>query len=75
MSKNSLPYQIHCGDSFHVLKTFADETFDMIFVDPPYLISSVGTSCQNGKLVSINKGGWDKDSGVEANFEFHKKWL
>ncbi|MBR2033406.1 MAG: site-specific DNA-methyltransferase [Alphaproteobacteria bacterium] len=75
MSKKTLPYQLHCGDSFQVLKTFADETFDMIFVDPPYLISNVGTSCQNGKLVSINKGGWDKDSGIDANYEFHKKWL
>lgn len=68
-------YQLFNGDSFAVLKDFADETFDMIFVDPPYLISNVGTSCQNGRLVSINKGKWDSDGGIEANFEFHKKWL
>lgn len=52
-----------------------DESFDMIFADPPYMISNVGTSCQNGKLVSINKGKWDYNQGVEANFEFHKRWL
>ena len=68
-------YKLHCGDSFEIMKNMADESFDMIFVDPPYLISNVGTSCQNGKLVSINKGGWDTDGGIEANFEFHKKWL
>ncbi|MBE6458491.1 MAG: site-specific DNA-methyltransferase [Alphaproteobacteria bacterium] len=68
-------FKLYCGNSFELLKKFDDETFDMIFVDPPYLISNVGTSCQNGKLVSINKGGWDKCNGVEENFEFHKKWL
>lgn len=68
-------YQIYCQDSFEVMKTLPDESFDMIFVDPPYLISNVGTSCQNGKLVSINKGRWDYCQGIEANFEFHKRWL
>ena len=68
-------YQIYNQDSFEVMQKLADESFDMIFADPPYMISNVGTSCQNGKLVSINKGKWDYCQGVEANFEFHKRWL
>lgn len=68
-------YQIYNQDSFEVMANLPDESFDMIFADPPYMISNVGTSCQNGKLVSINKGRWDYCQGVEANFEFHKKWL
>ena len=48
-------YQIFNQDSFEVMKNLPDESFDMIFVDPPYMISNVGTSCQNGKLVSMSK--------------------
>ena len=68
-------YQIFNQDSFEVMNNFPDESFDMIFADPPYMISNVGTSCQNGRLVSINKGTWDYCKGVEQNYEFHKRWL
>ena len=68
-------YKIYNQDCLEFMKKLDDESFDMIFADPPYMISNVGTSCQNGKLVSINKGKWDYCQGVEANFEFHKSWL
>ena len=68
-------YQLYTGDCLEILKSFPDESFDMIFADPPYMVSSGGTSCQNGKLVSINKGVWDKSKGLEQDFEFHKNWL
>ncbi len=67
-------YQIYNGDCLEVLKTMADETFDLIFVDPPYLLSG-GTTCFNGKLVSLDKGDWDQSRGIEQDFEFHKAWL
>ena len=72
MSNN---YTIYNDDTFAVMAKFPDESFDMIFADPPYLISNVGLSCQNGKLTAINKGKWDYHQSVEANFEFHKLWL
>ncbi|MBQ9235419.1 MAG: site-specific DNA-methyltransferase [Alphaproteobacteria bacterium] len=68
-------YTLYNEDTFAVMGRLPDESFDMIFADPPYMISSVGTSCQNGKLVAINKGKWDNHQSVEANFEFHKRWL
>ena len=68
-------YTIYNDDTFSVMSQMPDESFDMIFADPPYMISNVGTSCQNGKLVKINKGKWDACQGAEANFEFHKRWL
>lgn len=71
----SADYTIYNDDTFAVMGKMPDESFDMIFADPPYLISNVGTSCQNGKLTTINKGKWDYHQSVEANFEFHKRWL
>jgi len=57
------------------LKNFPEETFDMIFADPPYMLSNGGISCQNGKFVSVNKGNWDKSHGIAEDFEFHRRWL
>lgn len=48
---------------------------DMIFADPPYFLSNGGISCQSGKMVSVNKGAWDKSKGPEQNHEFNRKWL
>lgn len=44
----------------------------MVFADPPYMLSNGGISCQNGKMVSVNKGAWDKSRGITEDFEFHK---
>ena len=51
------------------------EYFDFIFADPPYFLSNGGITCQNGKMVKVNKGEWDKSKGAELNHEFNKEWL
>ena len=48
------------GDTFKELKKFTNKTFDMIFADPPYFLSSDGITCSGGKMVSVNKGDWDR---------------
>ena len=55
------------GDSFNVLKNIRQESVDVIFADPPYFLSNDGITCQGGKMVSVNKGSWDKlsESGTE----------
>jgi site-specific DNA-methyltransferase (adenine-specific) len=47
------------GDTLELLPQF-DHKFDMIFADPPYFLSNNGLSIQSGKIVSVNKGKWDK---------------
>ncbi len=58
-----------------ILKKYPDGCFDMIFADPPYFLSNGGISCQNGKMVSVNKGDWDKSRGPELNHQFNTEWL
>ena len=47
----------------------------MIFADPPYHLSNGGISVQSGKMVSVNKGVWDKSHGIDADYNFDKEWL
>ncbi|NLH39893.1 MAG: site-specific DNA-methyltransferase [Elusimicrobia bacterium] len=63
------------GDSLNILAKANPESVDMIFADPPYFLSNNGISCHAGKMVSVNKGYWDKSMGVIGNYEFVKKWL
>ena len=42
-----------------ILDKYPDGCFDMIFADPPYLLSNDGFTCQNGQMVSVNKGSLD----------------
>jgi len=67
-------YQLYNDDCFKVLSELPKESFDMIFADPPYMLST-GTSCFKWKKIKINKGKWDKSNGIEKDFEFHKEWL
>ena len=68
-------YRLYHDDCLKILETIPENTFDMIFADPPYMLSNGGITCQNGKVVSVNKGKWDESQGFEQDFKFHKKWL
>jgi site-specific DNA-methyltransferase (adenine-specific) len=52
-----------------------EHKFDMVFADPPYFLSNNGLSIQNGQIVSVNKGKWDKSEGFEFVNDFNRKWL
>ena len=66
-------------DSLKVLEDIKPESIDMIFADPPYFLSNNGITCQNGKMVSVNKGSWDRlsDNGtsIEEKHKFNRKWI
>lgn len=62
------------GDTMQLLPQF-DFKFDMIFADPPYFLSNDGLTIENGKIVSVNKGTWDKSEGNQFINDFNKKWL
>ena len=62
------------GDTFELLPQF-NFKFDMVFADPPYFLSNDGISCQAGKIVSVNKGEWDKGGTPEQINEFNNRWI
>ncbi len=62
------------GDCMELLPQFSFK-FDMIFADPPYFLSNDGISVQSGRMVSVNKGEWDRSQGFEKDNEFNRNWL
>lgn len=70
-----MSYQVLHGDCLEVLNGLPSRSIDMIFADPPYNLSNNGFTCHAGKMVSVNKGEWDKSDGVEEDFQFHLNWL
>lgn len=62
------------ADTLSLLPTM-QEQFDMIFADPPYFLSNGGKTISNGKIVSVDKGEWDKGGTPEHIYEFNKQWL
>lgn len=67
-------FNLICGNTFELLPQF-NFTFDMIFADPPYFLSSGGISVQSGKVVCVDKGDWDKSMSQEDINTFNMKWL
>ena len=67
--------EIFQGDCREILAAMPAESVDLIFADPPYFLSNGGITCHAGKMVSVNKGAWDKSQGAEANHEFNRDWL
>ena len=61
-------------DTFKALEKL-DTKFDMVFADPPYFLSNDGLTIKSGKVVSVNKGDWDKSSSVSQVNEFNRQWL
>lgn len=68
-------FKLYQGDSLAVLAGLPEDSVDMIFADPPYLLSNGGFTVHAGRRVSVNKGGWDRSGGVEKDFEFQLAWI
>lgn len=63
------------GDCLEILPLLPRDSIDMIFADPPYFLSNGGITCHAGKMVSVNKGEWDKSNGIDENHSFNLTWL
>ena len=68
-------FVLYHGDSFELLKDLPENSIDMIFADPPYLLSNGGFTLHAGRRVSVNKGEWDKSNGLKKDFEFNLNWI
>jgi site-specific DNA-methyltransferase (adenine-specific) len=67
--------RLYRGDALELLRRAKSDHFDLIFADPPYFLSNDGITCHAGRMVSVNKGVWDRAETFEAVHEFNREWL
>ena len=67
-------FKLYKADCIKFLNELPENSVDMIFADPPYLLSNGGFSLHAGKRVSVNKGTWDVSNGLKQDFQFHLDW-
>jgi len=67
--------RIYQGDCLEILAQIPESSVDLVFADPPYFLSNGGITCHAGKMVSVNKGDWDKSRGPDSNHAFNRAWL
>ena len=60
-------YHANCLDVFAELP---ENSVDMVFADPPYLLSNDGFTVHAGRRVSVNKSDWDKSNGLKYEIRF-----
>ena len=66
---------LYLADALALLPRFPAEFVDVIFADPPYFLSNGGITCNGGKMVSVNKGDWDKVATLEDKHKFNRQWI
>jgi site-specific DNA-methyltransferase (adenine-specific) len=76
--------RIYQGDCLEILAKIPESSVDLVFADPPYFLSNGGITCHAGRMVSVNKGDWDKLPGPDLGpvrarldkvHEFNTAWL
>jgi site-specific DNA-methyltransferase (adenine-specific) len=67
--------KIYQGDCLEILAAIPENQVDLIFADPPYFLSNDGITCHAGRMVSVNKGQWDRSRGPGENHDFNRAWL
>ena len=65
---------LYLGDALDLLARVPDESVDCVWTDPPYLLSNDGITCVAGRMVSVNKGEWDRSQGLDADHDFNLRW-
>ena len=67
-------FNLYKGDSLQILSHISNQ-FDMIFADPPYFLSNGGKKIQGRRMVSVNKGEWDKKKSSDDIDKFNQEWI
>ena len=68
--------RLYLGDCLEILPRLPEQgSIALIFADPPYFLSNDGITCHAGRMVSVNKGGWDRLDSVERMHALNRAWI
>ncbi|WP_308265833.1 DNA-methyltransferase [Prevotella sp.] len=65
---------LYKGDTLQILGQIPNQ-FDMIFADPPYFLSNGGKKIHGRRMVSVDKGEWDKIKSSDGIDKFNQEWI
>jgi site-specific DNA-methyltransferase (adenine-specific) len=68
-------FLLYNDDCIEILQRLEEKSIDLIFADPPYFLSNNGLSYNSGKVVSVNKGDWDKKENYSSVKDFTYSWV
>ena len=68
-------FALYNEDCLKVMSRFPDNYVDMIFADPPYMLSNDGFTCHAGRMVSVNKGIGINQKDLKKIYYFTKRGL
>ena len=66
---------IYENDCLAIISLLEDDSVDMIFADPPYMLSNGGVTCHAGQMFNVDKGRWDQSKGFTHDLAFHEAWI
>ena len=66
---------LYLGDALRVLSQVPEASVDCVWTDPPYKLSNGGITCVAGRMVSVDKGEWDRSGGLELDHQFNVDWI
>ncbi len=55
---------VYRTDSMELMSLMPPASVDVIFADPPYRLSGGGVTVKSGRLVTVDKGEWDRPMGM-----------
>lgn len=71
---NDNQFHLYHGDSLQLLLQL-NRQVDVIFADPPYFLSNGGKKIQGRRLISVDKGAWDKPMSSDEINSFNRAWI
>lgn len=66
---------VYRADCVELMRLMPAGSVDVVFADPPYRLSTGGVTVKSGRLVSVNKGDWDRSRGLREDHAFNLRWL
>lgn len=66
---------VYLADCVHLMRLMPPGCVDVVFADPPYRLSGGGVTVNSDRIVSVDKGDWDRSMGFEKDLEWNIRWL
>jgi len=67
---------VYLADCVELMRLMPAACVDVVFADPPYRLSGGGVTVKSGRIVSVDKGDWDRSLGsFEKDHEWNVRWL